>query len=663
MAPTTDAQAASPQKKSPSRLSMMYGVDEYRQELGINEEETPPETPTKKDQKVAVEMPPETPRTLAEIAKLEAVVHQLQAGKVDSKECAREAEAAMRQLTKAKEMRRLSKASFIEDFGIREQDEEEEEDFFAEALEESAAQVTGAGSNCMMFALGDDSSDDSDEDESIDDEYDFDHDKIAELVKSHDWSEQKTLQEAFAAAMADSFAKKMELKVKAKKEKKAEEKTDATTEAQSEEVRDVEGIMTPPEGEEAKVVSPRELAERMNTETRRSSMAKRRRSSMAKHAVDPLSQAMVAASQRHRKSLTARLSIGGVDEDDEKKKEALDNATRRHRQSISKVADVLEDADIVDDKEGDLDKKMALVQKALEDARREHNKNVAAAAKELEEGPKKPAFNVAASEFTPQAASSPAKSKQFNADAADFTPQAKKLNTEAAAFTPATPQAQTNTSWTGESPYAGAAWQPQNTAAYSKISQAMSSAFDQHCEGYGNEWDQGYGNGSEWQQSSSYAVGDTVYYSNPNQSTPCKPDTPKFQVGGTTYYSSPAPAKTPKTAAYDVGGTTYFEEPSRATNQASMSSWNGQGGMDCSYGGGGQDSYGNYQQQSQQAYGASQQGYDAGDGAVYYDQSGYQNQAGYGQGANCWDGQGTSCWAGDQYGASPQRHQPWRLAA
>lgn len=389
---------------------------------------------------------------------------------------------------------------------------------------------------------------------------------------------------------------------------------------------------------------------------------------------DPLSKAVVAASQRHRKSLTARLSVAGDEELDEDKKQMLQSASRRHRQSISKVADVLEDAEVEDEKADVLDKKMAIVQKCMEDALKKHRQSIVQAVQELEKSPEKEVFfSPDAKEFTPQAFTSPTKAKpQFNADAADFTPQGKKLsfNAEAAAFTPdagsRTPQAATTMGWAEESPCAGAAWQqPQNP--YSKIHQAMSSAFDHHCQTYGDDWSQGYGgSANDWQQSQSYQEyqGGTTYYSSPS-----KPQVSAYESGGSTYYDAPAAAKKPTTGLIQVGGCTYFEEPTSANNQAgwnnntSMDGYQQQGAGYEGYGSAGWDN-GMAQNSSYNSYDGS--GFTSGDGGVYYDQAGYQQQqqqAGYGQAANCWSG--GDCWSGDQssYACSSHRQQPWRLAA
>eukprot|EP00929_Paragymnodinium_shiwhaense_P114024 TRINITY_DN8232_c0_g1_i1.p1 TRINITY_DN8232_c0_g1~~TRINITY_DN8232_c0_g1_i1.p1 ORF type:complete len:682 (+),score=218.44 TRINITY_DN8232_c0_g1_i1:121-2166(+) len=663
--------------KRPSRLSVMYGVDEYRQELGMSKADSGSEPTTPTTEASAL---PETPRTLAEIAKLQAVVDQLTAAdNSDCQEMLRDAEVGARRLSKAKELRRRSKASFLENLGLKEQPEDDD-NFLADILEEdSDVEVAAVATGCSTFALGSDDSDMSDMSDSdgesidsIEEEYDFDHDIIADLVRKHACSDKERLTEAFEMAMASAFESKLVEKVKRKMKKKVESAEDDSAPAADPASYDVEGYMTPPLNEDAdvvehKAVSPREVAKSLDEAAVK---ANRRRSSMAamKTGTDPLAQAMRHAAQRHRKSVTARLSVGGghgEEAGDGKMKEAC----RRHRQSLCKVAEVLEDAGVADNaKDAELDKKMAFVQKAMEDALRKHRQSIVRAVRELEEmpAPAKSAFSADAKEFTPQEPRTPTK-KQLNADAATFTPQEeatttpqsslKQLSATAAAFTPQdlraspsakqlhagaaeftpqaargspaakqfnagasefTPQAVSSNAWSPQAQATG--WQAESSPAYDRIRQAMTSAFDHHCEHYGAHetstmWDQGYGESSHWQETRALS-GDTVYY----------PPADNSQAYEATAW------RTEGDAAYDAHGN---YEPSRmaAPEQA--------------------PSFG--------------QAYTGSDGCIYYDKAtdSYQQQAGHAHAGG--HGYGQTCWSGGgeqgAYNGAAYRSQPWRLAA
>jgi hypothetical protein len=308
-----------------------------------------------------------------------------------------------------KSNRRSSRVSFVETLGIN-MDSDDDEDGFDDVLRDCMA-ASQESQNCEAIKstvhLGESDSevdDESDEDGDIYDEYDFDHTKISEMVKAGAQREQVT--SAFEEAMAAALARKLKAKSAAptKDIVSADNPYALGLIRPGETIRDISECMTPGRmtpTEETANVSSESVAERMK-QAMESAKLRRRRSSAARKGVAVISEAKNAAAMRRRASLAARMGAGEQENVQCAITQAMQGARRRHRQSISKAAEVLEDGGYGENTQFDeVSAKMSLIEIAMAEARRRHRRSIAKAVEQLQEPPVA-ALNPSAEVYVPQ---------------------------------------------------------------------------------------------------------------------------------------------------------------------------------------------------------------------------------------------------------------------
>lgn len=337
---------------------------------------------------------------------------------------------ALRSSNAPEAARRLSRVSFVKDFGLNLGDDSDVD----MGLQSDAEDAPIEPARTMSFALADSDEDDSDSDDGLDDEYEFDHDRLAELVKGGADRSQ------LASVVEDAMAAALERKLAPKKGQDQNDAGDKDTAAPScwdlVDGQMTPGQMTPPEGN---ATSPArgdvdDLTKRAQEALASANARRRRSSAQRKNDGGPgIARALDEAKDRRRKSLA---KLNGGSEMQEGNDAAMQHANRRHRQSISKAADVLEcagyDEDDVDSSEAAA--KMRLVQQAMEDARRRHRRSIAEAVRALEQAPVAPKLSEDAKTFNPPMnAEAKAFSPPMNSEAKAFNPP---MNAEAKAFNP-----------------------------------------------------------------------------------------------------------------------------------------------------------------------------------------------------------------------------------
>lgn len=331
-----------------------------------------------------------------------------------------------------------TRVSFAQEYGLDVQAESEDDfglgDNIPNPLNDSAADT---------FAMDD--SDEGEWDDVDDDEYDFDHEKLAGLVKAG--ADRNQLVAHVEEAMAAALERK--LKRKAGTEPRDIKTLAAAAASQRETEWDLDGRMTPPEGQQAAPVDVNDVATRAN-EAIALAQARRRRSSVSKKYATGIELAMEQAKERRRQSLARK--YGTQENAQTMVQQAMEQARGRHRKSMSKAAEVLECAGY-DDEQVDGDEawnKMRLVQQAMEDARQRHRRSIAHAVQDLQE---------------PRAST-------FNADAQAFAaPQYCDQLQDVSSWP------NTEHSWCNDT---SNTWHCPSSSAQDRISQAVSSAYESH---------------------------------------------------------------------------------------------------------------------------------------------------------------------------------------
>lgn len=352
------------------------------------------------------------------------------------------------------------------------------------------AKATEDAAVVSTFALQDSDDEASDSDDEMGDEYEFDITKMAQLVKAGADRAQlaAVCEEAMAAALERKLAQKRGVVLNDAAKLAAEVAAERAEQLAPTDEKDWDldgrmtpGQMTPPADDSATPArsDADDLAARAQ-EALASANARRRRSSAAKRSSGTgagIVQAMEEAKERRRKSL-AKMNCSGEAEEDIQA--AMEAASRRHRKSMSKAADILEDAGY--DEEGadcsEAAKKMRLVQQAMEDARKRHRKSIAEAVSKL---------NADAAAFH---------DPRLKAEAAEFTPILPTVQTEQASIWPKAD----SSNWCSQdgswSQPMDNNWVSPSQSVQNRITQAVSNAYQDYQEnwqqhGYDQTWDQG----------------------------------------------------------------------------------------------------------------------------------------------------------------------------
>jgi len=328
-------------------------------------------------------------------------------------------------------------------------------------------------------------------------------------------AEREKITSAFEEAMAAS----LERKLKAKFAPPVKEIVSADNPYASGAVRpgefiyDVSGHMTPPTGQAVDAV-PQTVAARMQ-QAMMSAKLRQRRSSAARKEVNVITEAKKMAVMKRRASLASRM--GAEQQSDnvhETISEAMRNAHRRHRQSISKAAEVVEDVGCGEDTPmSEVATKMQMVEVAMAEARRRHRRSIARAVEQLQEPPVGAMLSSSAEVFTPASVAS------YPGDC----PQNARLNISAEVFVPPS-----MTSYSGEcqqnaclsnewiqqesgNAQCQQGWDTTMSPFQSQINQAVASAYQSHClneqQSYADYSNSGGHCNSGWQYSSEPAYG------------------------------------------------------------------------------------------------------------------------------------------------------------
>jgi hypothetical protein len=303
--------------------------------------------------------------------------------------------------------RRNSKASFVETLGLN-TNLDAELVGFEDVLEDSLVHSSLLGGDTQVSTINfvdsdDDLDDDQDDDEKIYDEYDFDNDKIAEMIQAG--VDREKLTSVIEEAMAASLERKLKAKTMAPLGAVISSDNPYATGAlqPGETTYDLAGHMTPgrmtPSESTAAPIDSQTVAERMRCAVESAKLRRRRSSATGKYA-DTIDEARRMAAMKRRASLNAHMG----DCMQETISEAMRNANRRHRQSISKAAEILEDVGYDDSTQvTEIATKMNMIEVAMAEARRRHRRSIAEAVEQLQERPVGSTLNTSAQVFTPHA--------------------------------------------------------------------------------------------------------------------------------------------------------------------------------------------------------------------------------------------------------------------
>lgn len=295
-------------------------------------------------------------------------------------------------------------------------DIDDADDFWSAQEDEFGECDDGDAGAASFFALADSDSDE-DEDAELEDAYNFDPEICAQLLKGNGFTMEE-LTEKFQESMAQALEQRLSAEVCHSTD------TECGANVPREYVKDrpdcqgdLAGRMTPPKANPGYMTPPVEaiaahvgpdeqaLGEKLEQAQQKAPSGRARRSSVIKQ--DAIQEAVSKAVSRQRRSLLSKVSETNEEGDlptlEGKSRLALHSAQKRHRLSLLKAAETL-DAASLDEDEAAASKKLQMVHKAMEEARRRHRQSIAVAVQNVTgksaEQPAKPISGMSA-EATP----------------------------------------------------------------------------------------------------------------------------------------------------------------------------------------------------------------------------------------------------------------------